>query len=316
MIPIEHNYNSLFLKPRKAIVNSRSECDTSVILGNNTFSMPIIPANMSSVVDENTCKYLAERGYFYVMHRFGDDIGKFIINMKQTGLVSSISVGVNEYSYDVLKKLKVSCNAPDYITIDIAHCWSKKGEKMIKFIKDLFPDTFLIAGNSASGEAVSEIESWGADCTKLFIGPGKVCTTRLATGFTRGTVDCLLECSKYANKPIIADGGIREAGDIAKAINLGATMVMAGSIFSGFDESAGNIVEIKDKKYKEYFGSSTFFSKGKDEHIEGKKIFVDYKGSMGSYLKYLEESLRSSISYGGGNTLSCLKDCERFFIDY
>lgn len=309
----EYNYENLYLKPRKTIVGSRSECDTSVKLGNYTFNMPIIPANMMSVINEESAIHFSKKGYFYVMHRFGIDEDSFIGKMNDNGCIASISVGVNEDSYEKIKNLK---NKPAYITLDIAHAWCPKAEKMIKFIKDTLPNTFLIAGNVAMAEAVVELESWGADCVKLFVGPGKVCTTKIATGFTRGTVNCLLECVEVAEKPIIADGGIREAGDIAKAICLGADMVMAGSIFSGFENSPGELISLPDgKRVKEYYGSSTQFSKGKSDHIEGKKIFVDYKGNIDFFLKYLEESLRSSISYAGGNTLSALRRCEYFILE-
>lgn len=310
----EYNYENLYLRPRKTIVDSRKECDTSVMLGGDKFKMPLIPANMMSVVDEETCKYLAKKRYFYIMHRFNVNPVEFTFNMHDAGWFSSISVGVNEDSYSQLDALLSSKNIPDYITIDIAHCWCPKGERMIKFIKDKFPDTFLIAGNVASADAVIDLEKWGADCIKLFVGPGKVCTTKLNTGFTRGTVSCLKECASVAKNPLIADGGIREVGDIAKALSLGATMVMAGSMFAGFDQSAGEIVDINGHKHKEYFGSSTEQSKGKNEHIEGKKILVDYKGDMDYFLKHAEESLKSSISYAGGRDLSSLSLCEHFIL--
>lgn len=310
----EHNYENLYLRPRKTVVDSRKECDTSVMLGGDKFIMPLIPANMMSVIDEETCKYLAEKRYFYIMHRFNVNPVEFTFNMHNAGWLSSISVGVNEDSYRQLRALIDSKNIPDYITIDIAHCWCPKGERMIKFIKDKFPDTFLIAGNVASADAVIDLENWGADCIKLFVGPGKVCTTKLNTGFTRGTVSCLKECASVAKTPLIADGGIREVGDIAKALSLGATMVMAGSMLAGFDQSAGEIVVINGHKYKEYFGSSTEQSKGKNEHIEGKKILVDYKGDMDYFLKHAEESLKSSISYAGGRDLSSLPLCEHFIL--
>lgn len=310
----EYNYENLYLRPRKTIVDSRKECDTSVMFGSDKFIMPLIPANMMSVVNEKTCRYFAEKKYFYIMHRFDVNPVEFTINMHNEGWFSSISVGVNEDSYNQLNALRASKVIPDYITIDIAHCWCPKGERMIKFIKDKFPETFLIAGNVASADAVIDLEKWGADCIKLFVGPGKVCTTKLNTGFTRGTVSCLKECASVAKTPLIADGGIREVGDIAKAISLGATMVMAGSMLAGFDQSAGEIVNVNGHKYKEYFGSSTEQSKGKNEHIEGKKILIDYKGDMGHFLKHAEESLKSSISYAGGRDLSSLLLCEHFIL--
>src|SRR6056297_3218473 len=177
MIKKEYNYENLYLKPRKTIIDSRSECDTSVTLGNRKFKMPVIPANMMSVVDESTCEHFANRGYFYVMHRFNIDPLSFTNKMHERGHFSSISVGVNEDSYYQLNKMKKENVIPEYITIDIAHCWCSKGERMIKFIRDTFPDTFLISGNVATAESISDLEEWGSMAQKIFVGPGKVCTT-------------------------------------------------------------------------------------------------------------------------------------------
>ena len=250
----EYNYSDVYLIPRKTIVNSRSECDTSIQLGSRKFVMPVIPANMKCVVNEKTCEFLAKRGWFYVMHRFDVNTLKFIREMEQKGLFTSISIGVNEDTYNLLKELKLFQKSPDYMTLDIANAWCPKAEKMIKFVKDNFPNTFLIVGNMATPEAIQEIEKWGADCIKLFIGPGKSCTTRLKTGFTRPTISCLLDCIPSAKVPIIADGGITEHGDIAKALACGASMVMIGSLFCGFDQSGSEIVEINGQKKAIFFG--------------------------------------------------------------
>jgi GMP reductase len=312
----EYNYGDVFLLSRKkAMVGSRSECDTSVRFGKRTFNMPVCPANMASVVNEETCKFLASRGWFYVMHRFGTDPVKFIVEMHSSGYIASISIGVNAESYKQIDDIVAANLKPDYITLDIASAWSPKAEKMIKYVKDRLPESFLIVGNMAVGEAVQEIEKWGADCCKLFIGPGLACTTKLKTGFTRPTISCLQECVQAAAKPVIADGGVREHGDIAKAIACGATMVMAGSLFCGYNESAGEIIEIDGHKKSVYFGSASEHNKGKYTHVEGKKLFLDYKGDMNNLLVELQEDLRSSISYAGGNDLSALLGCELIAIN-
>ena len=132
------------------------------------------------------------------------------------------------------------------------------------------------------------------------------CITKNKTGFHRPMVTTIIECAEAAMVPIIADGGIKEHGDIAKAIACGATMVMAGSLFSGYDESAGDILEINGHKYKEYYGSASEFNKSRQQHIEGKRILVDYKGSMVRLLDELQEDLQSSISYAGGSDLTAL----------
>jgi GMP reductase len=312
----EYNYGDVFLLSRKkAVVGSRNQCDTSVEFGRRHFKMPVCPANMASVVNVDTCKFLASQGWFYVMHRFGVDPVKFILDMESYGYFTSISMGVNDESYKQIDSIVASRLKPDYITLDIASAWAPKAEKMVKYIKDMLPDSFLIVGNMAVAEAVEEIESWGADCCKLFIGPGLACTTKLKTGFTRPTISCLQECVAAAKKPVIADGGVREHGDIAKAIACGATMVMAGSLFNGYDQSGGEIIEIDGHKKSIYYGSASEHNKGKYTHVEGKKLFQDYKGDMSNLLVELQEDLRSSISYAGGKDLSALLSCELIAIN-
>lgn len=306
----EYNYSDVYLLPRKTIVGSRSECDTSVKFGPRKFAMPVVPANMKSVVNANTCKFLAKKDWFYVMHRFNVDTIQFIDEMQKENLFTSISIGVNEDTYKDLKRLKEASMCPDYACLDIANAWCPKAEKMIKYFKDNFPSTFLIVGNMATPEAVRDIEKWGANSVKIFIGPGKACTTKLKTGFTRPTISCLVDCIPEASTPVIADGGVTEHGDIAKAIACGATMVMAGSLFSGYNESASEIIEVDGHKKAIYFGSASEHNKGKHIHVEGKKLFLDYKGDMNNFLVELQEDLRSSISYAGGKDLSALLSCE------
>lgn len=302
------DFEQVNLVPRKCIVESRSECDTSVKLGDFTFKVPIVPANMECVIDENTAKRLAEGGYFYIMHRFKVNPVVFTFQMKTLGLVSSISLGVNEDSYKIVDELKSTFLCPDFITLDIAHGHSIKMEKMIKYIKENLPTTFIIAGNISSGDAVRDLEEWGADAVKVGIGPGSACTTWPSTGF--GSRNCqastILDCSLVATKPIIADGGIKVPGDIAKSLVMGATMVMVGGMLSGFKDSPGHLVNVDGKNKKEFWGSASQFQSGKSNRIEGTKLLIDYKDrSILDEMKYLEECIQSSISYGGGTDLSC-----------
>ena len=306
----EYNYSNVYLIPKKTIVGSRSECDTSVQFGPLKFNMPVVPANMKSVVDVDTCKFLANKGWFYVMHRFNINTIQFMEEMQKENHFTSISIGVNEDTYSDLKGLKGASMCPDYMTLDIANAWCPKAEKMVKFVKDNFPSAFLIVGNMSTPEAVRDIEKWGADAVKVGIAGGAVCTTKNKTGFHRPMISTVLECVPEAAGPVIADGGIVEHGDIAKAIACGATMVMAGSLFAGFDESAGELIEHNGKLVKEYFGSASEHNKGKYVHVEGKKEFKDYKGGMNKLLEELQEDLRSSISYAGGKDLSALMSCE------
>jgi GMP reductase len=257
---------------------------------------------MKTVVDESICEWLAQNGYFYVMHRFDLDCVKFVKTMKSKNLFASISLGVKEADYKLVDQLVALGLNPEFITIDIAHGHSDTVQKMIVYLKNKLPKSFIIAGNVGTPEAVIDLENWGADATKVGIGPGKVCITKIKTGFGTGgwQLSALKWCARVATKPIIADGGIREHGDIAKSIRFGATMIMIGSMLAGHEESPGQTVEVDGKRYKEYYGSASDFNKGEYKHVEGKRILEPIKGHLKDTLREMQEDIQSSISYAGG----------------
>ncbi len=303
------DYDNILLLPRKCVVSSRSECDTSVTFGSRRFKIPVVPANMKSVVNEELCQWLAQNDYFYVMHRFDVDNVAFVENMHRLGLYASISLGIKEVDYHTVDRLVAKKLTPEYITIDIAHGHSDSVKLMIEYIKRKLPESFVIAGNVATPEAVIDLENWGADATKVGIGPGKVCITKLKTGFGTGgwQLSAVKWCSRVATKPIIADGGIREHGDIAKSIRFGASMIMVGSLLAGHEESPGATVEVDGHLYKEYYGSASDTNKGEYKHVEGKRILEPIKGKLAETLIEMQQDIQSSISYSGGNKLHDLR---------
>jgi len=315
------DYENIRLIPKKGIVRSRAECDTSVKFGNFIFDLPVYPANMKSVVDKDTCIFLAEKNIFYTYHRFLDnyieDQIEFCEVMNKLGHIISISIGVQKQDYNLINKLIEKKLIPDFITIDIAHGHSILMEEMLKYLKSIKISSFLIGGNICTIEAVKDLEKWGANSVKVGIGPGKSCISYNKTGVgSRGyQLSCVKECSENSNIPIIADGGVVHNGDIAKAISCKASLVMAGSFFSAYDQSAGRIIEIEEGElYKEYYGSASKYNKKELKNIEGKKILIKYKGDMSRLLKELKEDLQSSISYCGVKKVKELKGKEYYII--
>lgn len=303
------DYDDVQLIPNKCVIKSRKEADTSVQFGPRRFKIPVVPANMESVINESLATWLAENGYYYVMHRFEPETRlDFVKRMQAKGLFASISVGIKDSEYDFIDQLKAEHLTPEYITIDVAHGHSDFVIKMIQYIKKQLPGSFVTAGNVATPEAVRDLENAGADATKVGVGPGKACITKLKTGFGTGgwQLAALRLCSKAASKPLVADGGIRHNGDIAKSVRFGASMVMIGSMLAGHLESPGNIITIDGKQYKQYWGSASEIQKGAYRNVEGKQMLVPFRGSIADTLKEMHEDLQSSISYAGGRDLKSI----------
>lgn len=303
------DYDDVQLIPNKCVIKSRAEADTTVKFGPRTFKLPVVPANMASVIDEAVAVWLAQNDYYYVMHRFEPaDRLAFVQRMHERGLYASISVGIKDSEYQLIDELVAHDLVPEYITIDVAHGHSEFVIQMIQYLKKHLPASFVTAGNVATPEAVRDLENAGADATKVGVGPGKACITKLKTGFGTGgwQLAALRLCSKAARKPLIADGGIRHHGDIAKSIRFGASMVMIGSLLAGHVESPGQLITIDGKQYKQYWGSASETQKGAYRNVEGKQMLVPFKGELAQTLTEMQEDLQSSISYAGGRDLAAI----------
>lgn len=309
------HYSNISLIPKKGILKSRSQADTSIKLGNRTFMLPIIPSNMKCTIDHNLAHTLAYEGYFYIMHRFDDNMA-FIREAANKQYFLSISVGVKAEDRMLIKHLSYNKSIDvEYITLDIAHGHSDQAINMIRFIKDSLPTVFLIAGNIASPAAAWDLKEAGADAVKVGIGQGNACTTKDKTGFTVPMFTCIKDiAATNIEVPIIADGGIKNNGDIAKAIVAGADMVMCGSLFAECSDSPSDTFEDDSGQiYKMYFGSASEHNKLEKKHIEGTLKRIP-QNSM-TYLEKLEEirqDLSSAISYSGGTTIKDLKHVDYY----
>ena len=223
---------------------------------------------------------------------------------------------------DALVKMSV-----DVIVIDTAHGHSTGVIETVKKIKTAFPDVQLIAGNVATGEATRELIEAGADCVKVGIGPGSICTTRVVAGIGVPQITAVMDCAEAAkeyNVPIIADGGIKYSGDIVKAIAAGANVCMLGSYFAGCEESPGETELYQGRKYKVYRGMGSlaamecgskdrYFQEDAKELVpEGVEGRIAYKGSVEDSVYQLMGGLRSGMGYCGTATIDDLRENGKF----
>jgi GMP reductase len=319
-----YKYSDVCLVPRYSECHSRSDADTSIGIANCKFKLPIIPANMKSVINIDIAKWMSENNYFYIMHRFDRDLAEDVADAQEWNNIS-FSVGVKTKDKIAIQKIRKREHRVDYLTIDIAHGHSLRMKIMINWIKQHLPDAIIIAGNVATPDAVVDLFNWGADIIKVGIGQGSPCTTKDKTGFTIPMFTCVKNCGDcYASRddfdagkkiPIIGDGGIACNGDIAKALVAGADMVMAGGLFASCVDSPALPVDINGSFHKAYFGSASYENKGHRKHIEGKLNHIANNGmTYEKKLIEIEQDLQSAISYAGGNDLSSLKNVKHFQI--
>ncbi len=218
----------------------------------------------------------------------------------------------------------------DIITVDTAHGHSKGVADMVKTIKKKWPGVGVIAGNVVTPEAVAALAKAGADVVKVGIGPGWICTTRVVAGVGFPQLSAVLECAaagKKAGVGIIADGGIKYSGDVAKALAAGASAVMVGSLFAGTDESPGEVVLFEGRSYKAYrgMGSLGAMQKGsKDRYFqsdvtdarkfvpEGIEGQVPYRGPLKDTIHQMVGGLRTSLHYCGAATIAELQKKAKF----
>ncbi len=243
----------------------------------------------------------------------------------QGRLLAGAAVGATA---DVLNRMAALIEANvDVIVIDTAHGHSAGVIETIKKIKTVYPDVQLIAGNVATGEATRALIEAGADCVKVGIGPGSICTTRVVAGIGVPQLTAVLDCAEVAkeyNIPIIADGGIKYSGDIVKAIAAGANVCMLGSYFAGCEESPGETELYQGRKYKVYRGMGSLAAMecgSKDRYFqedakklvpEGVEGRIAYKGSVEDSVYQLMGGLRSGMGYCGAGTIDELRENGRF----
>lgn len=240
-------------------------------------------------------------------------------------LLAGAAVGVTKDALErieALKRVKV-----DVIVVDTAHGHSVGVLDAVRRYKSEFPELQIIAGNVATPEGTVDLIRAGADAVKVGIGPGSICTTRVVTGVGCPQVTAIMRCAEAAKEfgvPIIADGGIKYSGDITKALAAGASVIMAGSLFAGTEESPGEEVLYEGRRYKEYRGMGSlgamdagskdrYFQEDVKKYVpEGVEGRIHYSGPLGDVVYQLLGGLKSGMGYVGAKDIPALQELAKF----
>ena len=320
------DYGDVLLRPKRSTLTSRKEVKLE-----RTFEfyhspktwrgVPIMTANMATCGTFEMAKTLAPYKLITTFHKYYtvEDFKKFFKDFDAPDYVA-YTLGTRTEDFEKLHEMKKAglLDKFSFICLDIPNGYLEHFLEKIKELRELCPEHIIIAGNVVTNEITEEIILSGADIVKVGIGPGSACTTRRMTGVGYPQLSAVIECADaahgIANEQghglVIADGGQQFPSCVAKAFCAGADFNMFGSMFSGYDQSGGELVEKNGKKYKEYFGSSsnraleTFYGK-KDAHraSEGREILMPYKGDISHFLQDLFGALRSTGTYIGARKL-------------
>jgi IMP dehydrogenase len=321
-------YDDVLLVPKYSKISSRGGINLNTLV---TKRYGIINPYVASCMD-TVCEYpmaikMMELGGVGCIHRFMsvDDQCEQVSKVKQfiednhmyeqwgvmydnwhseiADIPIMAAVGVS--SSDVGRAEKLVSAGVNIILIDVAHGHHVNVKNMLTVLKNELPNHVdIIAGNISTRESAEDLCEWGADGLRVGIGGGSLCTTRIQTGHGVPNVTSIIECCKGSSVPVMADGGIRSSGDIAKALASGADCVMLGSLLAGTKESPGNIIEKGNGSlYKRYRGSASLETKSthgqSTKHVEGESTLIPFKGGVEFIVNRLTDGVKSALSYSG-----------------
>ncbi|MGQ9643408.1 MAG: guanosine monophosphate reductase [Ignavibacterium sp.] len=307
-------YDDISLIPTQvSTIKSRKDPSTQTTFLGLKLQLPILSSPMDTVTGLEMAKELTRLGCLGILNRFDSSL-EILLEGKNGKGVKAVSIGLNTE----MKIIEQIVERNLIICIDTANANNREVLKKCEQIKKKF-NTKIIIGNIAHGGTLQQLEDAGADAVRVGIGSGSVCTTSIQTGIGIGQVSSLLNVyfyreSKKLKIKIIADGGIKSPGDVAKAIALGADVVMLGRMLSGTRETPGEVIKYKGQLWKKYRGSASFGVKMRNEFIEGEETMVAYKGAVQNVIDAISDGLRSSMSYMNCFNITELRNVDTFAV--
>jgi len=317
---IKLGFGDVLIRPKRSTLSSRKDVslEKTYTFRNSKqkwTGVPIIAANMDTTGTFGMARAFKEHGAVVAIHKHYsvEEWVAFSNESPECLPFVAASSGTSDRDFEKLTVICGKIPGIRIICLDIANGYSEHFVKYVEKVRAHFPDHTIFAGNVVTGEMTEQLILSGADCVKVGIGPGSVCTTRKKTGVGYPQLSAVLECADAAHGlggHIISDGGCTMPGDFSKAFGAGADFVMAGGMFAGTDESAGDMVEENGNKYKLFYGMSSNtamqkYSGGVANYraSEGKTVKVAYKGSVHGIMTTTLGGIRSACTYTGSKTL-------------
>jgi IMP dehydrogenase len=322
------SYDDVLLVPQYSEIASRSEIDISTDLGNGLkLALPVIASPMDTISEAPMAIAMHLAGGSAIIHRYNTieeqthEI-KIIRSLHDHSLDNLVIGGAIGVSGDFLDRAAALYEVgASFICVDIAHGHHILMKNALYKLRKVLGENFhIMAGNIATLQGINDLADWGANSVRCNIGGGSICSTRIQTGHGIPGLQTILDCAQTdRNVKIIADGGIKNSGDVVKAIAAGADAVLCGSLLSGTDETPGNIFEEVDgKRWKSYRGMASKEAqigwRGRYSSLEGVSTRVPYRGPVRFILKDLEQGIRSGFSYSGAQNLDILHAIAKFAI--
>ena len=316
-------YSDVLLSPQYSDIRSRLEVSIGSALDGpyayKPFRLPIIASPMDTISEEEMGVAMWQEGGLAVVHRYNTI-------EEQASILDGIIVKANcnaaaaiGTSGDYLERATALYDVGvKILCVDVAHGHHILMKEALHELRETFDDTVhIMAGNVATLEGYNDLVDWGADSVRCNIGGGSICSTRIQTGHGVQGLHTIIDCARSdRNAPIIADGGIRNSGDIVKALAAGADFVMLGSLLSGTDETPGDTINTRKGKVKSYRGMASKDAqiewRGKTSSLEGVATTVPCKGPVADVLEELERGIRSGLSYSGARTIGELQAKAKF----
>lgn len=313
------SFDDVLLEPRFSSVGSRWDVSiTTDLKGVGPFELPIVSAPMDTVTGEEMAQTMYENGGLGIIHRY-NTIREQVDMAEDAGMQGAIVGAAIGASGDFVERavalVKDAC--VPILCVDVAHGHHVSVKYAIETLRKTFGSkVHIMAGNVATLAAFNDLSDWGADSIRVGIGGGSICSTRIQTGHGIPTFQSVLDCAQSDRETVlIADGGIKNSGDIVKCLAAGADFVMLGSLLAGTKETPGEVIT-RGRPCKVYRGMASKEAqmdwKGSYRSYEGVTSTIDYRGPVTPILKDLETGIRSGFSYSGAHNLSQLHSNAKF----